>query len=232
MLSWHNEDFGRSFAASDGYPRRALMDPVPLSSADRLLAGRRPRPARARRARRRRRGRSPCRRRPRPPLDDAERRRGRRPDARQPRRRGLRPGALQAQALGDARPGAAPRTSSRRRARRPTTWPGPQQRLDELGARPSLLNPLWYAGAFGIGLVAGRARRPRQPGLRRRDRAPGRAAPGTATSSACPPATSASRAIVAQMKDDEARHAGAGAGRPAPRDCRRRCAGRCAPPPR
>ena len=31
-----------------------------------------------------------------------------------------------------------------------------QQRLDELGARPSLLNPLWYAGAFAIGLAAGR----------------------------------------------------------------------------
>ncbi|MEP7056241.1 MAG: 2-polyprenyl-3-methyl-6-methoxy-1,4-benzoquinone monooxygenase [Caldimonas sp.] len=32
-----------------------------------------------------------------------------------------------------------------------------QQRLRELGARPSLLNPLWFAGAFGIGLLAGRA---------------------------------------------------------------------------
>ena len=31
-----------------------------------------------------------------------------------------------------------------------------QQRLQELGDRPSLLNPLWYAGAFGIGLLAGR----------------------------------------------------------------------------
>lgn len=31
-----------------------------------------------------------------------------------------------------------------------------RQRLDELGARPSLLNPLWYAGAFGLGLIAGR----------------------------------------------------------------------------
>jgi len=30
------------------------------------------------------------------------------------------------------------------------------QRLDELGARPSLLNPLWYAGAFAIGLIAGK----------------------------------------------------------------------------
>ena len=29
------------------------------------------------------------------------------------------------------------------------------QRLDELGDRPSLLNPLWYAGAFGIGAIAG-----------------------------------------------------------------------------
>ena len=27
-----------------------------------------------------------------------------------------------------------------------------KQRLDELGARPSLLNPLWYAGAFGPNL--------------------------------------------------------------------------------
>ena len=32
-----------------------------------------------------------------------------------------------------------------------------QQRLQQLGDRPSLLNPLWYAGAFAIGLAAGRA---------------------------------------------------------------------------
>ena len=32
-----------------------------------------------------------------------------------------------------------------------------QQRLRELGNRTSLLNPLWYAGAFALGLVAGRA---------------------------------------------------------------------------
>jgi 3-demethoxyubiquinol 3-hydroxylase len=31
-----------------------------------------------------------------------------------------------------------------------------EQRLAELGARRSLLNPLWYAGAFAMGLVAGR----------------------------------------------------------------------------
>ncbi len=32
-----------------------------------------------------------------------------------------------------------------------------QERLAELGGRASWLNPLWYAGAFGIGLLAGRA---------------------------------------------------------------------------
>lgn len=31
-----------------------------------------------------------------------------------------------------------------------------RQRLDELGGRPSLLNPLWYGGAFMIGALAGR----------------------------------------------------------------------------
>jgi ubiquinone biosynthesis monooxygenase Coq7 len=30
-------------------------------------------------------------------------------------------------------------------------------RLDELGSRPSLLNPAWYAGSFAIGWLAGRA---------------------------------------------------------------------------
>ena len=30
------------------------------------------------------------------------------------------------------------------------------QRLRELGSRPSLLNPVWYAGAFGLGALAGR----------------------------------------------------------------------------
>ena len=29
-----------------------------------------------------------------------------------------------------------------------------ETRLKELGARPSILNPLWYAGSFGIGTVA------------------------------------------------------------------------------
>jgi 3-demethoxyubiquinol 3-hydroxylase len=29
-----------------------------------------------------------------------------------------------------------------------------ETRLQELGARPSVLNPLWYAGSFGIGTLA------------------------------------------------------------------------------
>ena len=82
------------------------------------------------------------------------------------------------------------------------------ERLDELGAHKSLLNPLWYAGAFAIGLVAGRA--------------------GDATSlgfvveterqvehhleghlARLPAADLSSRAIVEQMKADEAAHADA-----------------------
>jgi ubiquinone biosynthesis monooxygenase Coq7 len=31
------------------------------------------------------------------------------------------------------------------------------QRLDELGSRPSVLNPLWYAGSFALGATAGLA---------------------------------------------------------------------------
>ena len=81
-----------------------------------------------------------------------------------------------------------------------------RQRLDELGSRPSLLNPLWYAGAFGLGLLAGRLG--------------DRVSLGFVVETEkqveahlqghmqrLPQADHASRAIVAQMKDDEARHA-------------------------
>jgi ubiquinone biosynthesis monooxygenase Coq7 len=81
-----------------------------------------------------------------------------------------------------------------------------ERRLRELGDRPSLLNPLWYAGAFAIGLAAGRAgdawslgfvvETERQVEQHLADHL-GR----------LPERDSASRAIVAQMKDDEARHA-------------------------
>lgn len=81
-----------------------------------------------------------------------------------------------------------------------------QGRLDELGARPSLLNPLWYAGAFGLGLIAGRlgdrtslgfvveTERQVEAHLQSHlDRLPA--------------TDHASRAIVAQMKIDESAHA-------------------------
>jgi ubiquinone biosynthesis monooxygenase Coq7 len=32
-----------------------------------------------------------------------------------------------------------------------------ERRLEELRSRPSLLNPLWYAGSFGLGLLASRS---------------------------------------------------------------------------
>ena len=81
-----------------------------------------------------------------------------------------------------------------------------RERLDELGARPSLLNPLWYAGAFAVGLVASKisdgvslgfvvetenqVAAHLQSHLRR-----------------LPEQDLASRAVVARMKDDEERHA-------------------------
>jgi ubiquinone biosynthesis monooxygenase Coq7 len=80
-----------------------------------------------------------------------------------------------------------------------------QQRLRELGAHTSALNPLWYAGAFGVGLMAGRAgdkvslgfvveteRQVEQHLESHLQRLPG--------------ADVASHAVVRQMKNDEARH--------------------------
>ena len=81
-----------------------------------------------------------------------------------------------------------------------------RERLDALGARPSLLNPLWYAGAFAVGLVASKisdgvslgfvvetenqVAAHLQSHLRR-----------------LPEQDLPSRAVVARMKDDEERHA-------------------------
>jgi len=84
------------------------------------------------------------------------------------------------------------------------------QRLDELGARPSLLNPLWYAGAFGLGLLAGRlgdavslgfvVETERQVGAHLESHL------GSGPD-ALPAGDHASRAIVAQMHSDELAHA-------------------------
>ena len=86
------------------------------------------------------------------------------------------------------------------------------QRLKELGARPSLLNPLWYAGAFAIGLVAGRMGNAISLGFVEETEKQvsahlqGHLSDG---SNKLPEADHASRAIVAQMREDEIRHADA-----------------------
>jgi ubiquinone biosynthesis monooxygenase Coq7 len=80
-----------------------------------------------------------------------------------------------------------------------------QQRLAELDAAPSLVNPLWYAGSFAIGLVAGatgdrtnlgfvvETERQVEEHL-------------TGHMDRLPAADRKSRAIVAAMRDDEVRH--------------------------
>jgi len=85
------------------------------------------------------------------------------------------------------------------------------QRLEELGARPSVLNPLWYAGAFGLGLVAGRLGDALSLGfVAETERQVEAHLDGHLDR--LPAADSASRAVINQMKVDEAR----------PENCRRR----------
>ena len=81
-----------------------------------------------------------------------------------------------------------------------------RQRLDELGARPSLLNPLWYAGAFGLGLMAGRLGDRVSLGFVVETERQVEAHLASHLEK-LPMGDHESRAIVAQMKSDEARHA-------------------------
>jgi len=81
-----------------------------------------------------------------------------------------------------------------------------RERLESLGARPSLLNPLWFAGAFGIGLLAGRLGSGASLGfVVETERQVEAHLAGHMEQ--LPANDHVSRAIVAQMKDDEARHA-------------------------
>jgi ubiquinone biosynthesis monooxygenase Coq7 len=80
------------------------------------------------------------------------------------------------------------------------------ERLQDLGSRPSLLNPLWYAGAFGLGLLAGHMGDAISLGFVKETETQ----VGAHLQShldALPAGDHASRAIVAQMHDDEMRHA-------------------------
>lgn len=80
-----------------------------------------------------------------------------------------------------------------------------EQRLRELGGAPSLLNPLWYAGSLAIGAVAGAfgdrtslgfiSETERQVESHLEDHL-----------ARLPAADGRSRAILSQMKHDEARH--------------------------
>ncbi|MBC5765006.1 2-polyprenyl-3-methyl-6-methoxy-1,4-benzoquinone monooxygenase [Ramlibacter albus] len=80
-----------------------------------------------------------------------------------------------------------------------------EQRLRELGSHTSLLNPLWYAGAFAIGLAAGRLGDPVSLGfVVETERQVEQHLQGHLER--LPAGDHASRAIVAQMKDDEAAH--------------------------
>ncbi|MDP3521566.1 MAG: 2-polyprenyl-3-methyl-6-methoxy-1,4-benzoquinone monooxygenase [Hydrogenophaga sp.] len=79
-------------------------------------------------------------------------------------------------------------------------------RIDELGTHTSLLNPLWFAGAFGIGLLAGRLGERVSLGFVVETERQVEAHLATHMDR-LPPQDHASRAIVAQMKDDEVRHA-------------------------
>ena len=81
-----------------------------------------------------------------------------------------------------------------------------QQRLRELGARTSLLNPLWYAGAFGIGWLAGRRGDRSSLGfVVETERQVEHHLQGHL--GRLPSDDRASQAIVRQMKEDEADHA-------------------------
>ncbi|MDZ7893319.1 MAG: 2-polyprenyl-3-methyl-6-methoxy-1,4-benzoquinone monooxygenase [Rhodoferax sp.] len=80
------------------------------------------------------------------------------------------------------------------------------ERLNDLGARPSLLNPLWYAGAFGLGLLAGRMGDALSLGfVVETERQVGAHLKGHLDR--LPAGDQASRAIVSQMQADELRHA-------------------------
>lgn len=81
-----------------------------------------------------------------------------------------------------------------------------EQRINELGGRKSLLNPLWFGGAFGLGVVAGVLGDKWNLGfLAETERQVEAHLDGHLQQ--LPEADARSRAVVEQMKTDEARHA-------------------------
>ena len=81
-----------------------------------------------------------------------------------------------------------------------------ERRIDELGGRKSLLNPAWYAGSFAIGALTGLLGDRWNLGfLAETERQVVRHLEGHLQQ--LPAADGKSRAVLEQMKEDEARHA-------------------------
>ena len=86
-------------------------------------------------------------------------------------------------------------------------------RIAELGGRTSLLNPLWYAGAFALGALAGRAGDAVSLGFVAETERQVEAHLEShldnhlrSHQGSLPPDDARSRAVVTKMRDDEARH--------------------------
>lgn len=79
------------------------------------------------------------------------------------------------------------------------------ERLDALASRPSLLNPLWYAGSFAIGAAAAAIDDKLSLGFVVETERQVEAHLGEHLQN-LPQADAPSRAVVAQMQADEARH--------------------------
>jgi 3-demethoxyubiquinol 3-hydroxylase len=83
-----------------------------------------------------------------------------------------------------------------------------QDRLEELESRPSVLNPLWYAGAYAMGLAAGLRGDGWNLGfVVETERQVEAHLDEHLEHTGLPAGDTRSRAIVAVMKEDEARHA-------------------------
>jgi ubiquinone biosynthesis monooxygenase Coq7 len=82
------------------------------------------------------------------------------------------------------------------------------QRLHELGSQPSLLNPLWYAGAYALGTVAAHLGDARSLGFVVETERQVEAHLNSHLSK-LPEQDAKSRAIVTQMRDDEIAHGAA-----------------------
>jgi 3-demethoxyubiquinol 3-hydroxylase len=79
------------------------------------------------------------------------------------------------------------------------------QRLSELGSQPSLLNPLWYAGAYALGSVAARLGDAVSLGFVSETERQVETHLNSHLDK-LPPQDAKSRAIVTQMRDDEIEH--------------------------